>query len=208
VPWKLKVQRLFDENDLPNAAMKNKLYQKGKELLLNAGYRDIGMDHFALPTDPLFEARETGSLHRNFMGYTNVNSSVLIGLGVSSISDIGTAYSQNHKEIESYYRSIENGDFPIAKGYKMQPIDQVFKKYILEIICKGKTHFQESHSVWLSHYTMPLLEDLEEDGLITLKENSLEVTKLGFNFLRNICKAFDIKWLSSEESNVKFSKAI
>jgi len=84
----------------------------------------------------------------------------------------------------------------------------VVKKYILEIICNGKTHFQESHSIWLSHYTMPLLEDLEEDGLITLKENSLEVTKLGFNFLRNICKAFDIKWLSSEESNMKFSKAI
>ncbi|MGZ8557490.1 MAG: oxygen-independent coproporphyrinogen III oxidase, partial [Chitinophagaceae bacterium] len=95
VPWTSRVQRLFNEADLPDAEEKIKLYLKGKELLLAHGYYDIGMDHFALPHDDLYIAKQKGKLHRNFMGYTTQNSGLLIGLGVSSISDLGNTFAQN-----------------------------------------------------------------------------------------------------------------
>jgi len=208
VPWKQKVQRLFDERDLPEATLKSALYFTGKKMFLDAGYVDIGMDHFSLPTDQLFMAREEGRLHRNFMGYTDIKSAALIGLGVSAISDIGGGYAQNYKEIESYYRAIEQDELPVNKGYFMNDIDLLFKQYILNIICKGSTTFKNEYSYLLTDYTFPILKELETDQLIKLTSNSIEVTPLGFNFLRNICKAFDIKWLTSQQTNIGFSKAV
>ena len=208
VPWKQKVQRLFDENDLPDAALKTKLYTTGKHMFAEAGYTDIGMDHFSLPTDELFYARMNGTLHRNFMGYTDTNSAALIGLGVSAISDIGAAYAQNHKELESYYRGIEVNELPVVKGYFMDDTDLVFKQYILETICKGETHFRDECRYLLIDYSLPLLREMEADNLLHIIDGGIEVTKLGFHFVRNICKAFDIKWLTAENSHVGFSKAV
>ncbi|WP_225975452.1 radical SAM protein [Panacibacter ginsenosidivorans] len=107
VPWTSKAQRLFDETDLPSAEDKIGLYLTGKQLLLENGYADIGMDHFALPHDALYKARIDGSLHRNFMGYTTQHTSVLLGLGVSAISDAGTAFAQNDKTLSGYYTALE-----------------------------------------------------------------------------------------------------
>ncbi len=208
VPWKQKVQRLFDENDLPEASLKSQLYNTGKRLFAEAGYTDIGMDHFSLPSDELYRARENGSLHRNFMGYTDTNCTALIGLGVSAISDIGVAYAQNHKELESYYRCIEANELPVNKGYFMDEEDLVFKQYILQTICKGHTDFLNVYKDLLSEYSLPLLKDMAKDGLLELTDNSLTVTKLGFHFVRNICKAFDMKWLKDETGMVGFSKAV
>jgi len=208
VPWKQKVQRLFDENDLPSANLKTQLYLTGKRMFAEAGYTDIGMDHFALPNDELYKAREQGTLHRNFMGYTDVHSNMLIGLGVSAISDIGVAYAQNHKELELYYRSLEMDEFPVTKGYFMDEIDMAFKQYILQTICKGKTSFRQSHQELLNIYTLPMLKEMEKDGLLELSVTGLKVTTTGFQFVRNICKAFDIKWLSTENSPAAFSKAV
>src|SRR6478735_10261185 len=109
VPWTSKAQRLFDESDLPGAEEKILLYLKGKELLMKNGYVDIGMDHFALPSDELYLAWKSGRLHRNFMGYTTQNSGLLLGLGVSSISDTGNAFAQNQKALHDYYTSINEG---------------------------------------------------------------------------------------------------
>jgi oxygen-independent coproporphyrinogen-3 oxidase len=102
VPWTSKAQRLFDEADLPSAEEKIQLYLIGKELLMEHGYEDIGMDHFALPHDDLYKAWKNGRLHRNFMGYTTQNTGLLLGLGVSSISDAGTAFAQNEKTLHNY----------------------------------------------------------------------------------------------------------
>jgi len=117
VPWKQKAQRLFDESDLPPASLKMQLYLLGKSILTEAGYFDIGMDHFALPHDELFVEYKNGTLHRNFMGYTTTNTKMLIGLGVSAISDTGSAYAQNHKELENYYRCLQDNKLPVTKGY-------------------------------------------------------------------------------------------
>ncbi len=210
VPWTSRGQRLFDENDLPSTDTKMKLYQLGKKLFTENGYNDIGMDHFALPHDDLFIAREEGWLHRNFMGYTTQHTGMLLGLGVSSISDAGIAFAQNHKTIHDYYESINHNQLSITKGYFLTEEDVAFKRYILNVSCQGKTLFQQQHLETLREYSFPELKKLEADELIEWNEAGLQVTNLGRHFIRNICKAFDLHLLRSQikDEKPKFSKAI
>ena len=210
VPWKIKAQRLFDENDLPDPGLKTEIYLLGRKMLTDAGYFDIGMDHFALPHDELYKSLQDGSLHRNFMGYTDLHADFLLGLGVSSISDIGVAYAQNHKELENYYRSIRQGELAIHKGYFLSRTDQDFKKYILDIACKGKTGLKAIHKDLLETYTLPFLKQFKEDGLLKIRGNEITVTSQGRQFIRIICQAFDIKWMEEKESAQEkmFSKSI
>lgn len=210
VPWTSRGQRLFDEKDLPSPAEKLKLYLQGKEMLTAAGYRDIGMDHFALQGDELYKAMENGSLHRNFMGYTTQNTSLLLGLGVSSISDTGTGFCQNKKALSEYYAALDDGRLPVQRGYFLNEEDRRFRKYILDISCRGSAHFAESDLEELKRYSFPELKKLEKDGLLTWNEQGLTVTVNGRQFIRNICRAFDLHLLRSRpehEMNV-FSKAI
>lgn len=208
VPWKIKGQRLYDEKDLPAAEEKLKFYLLGRQMFLEAGYKDIGMDHFALPHDDLYIASSQGKLHRNFMGYTTANTKFLVGLGVSAISDTGTAYSQNMKELSNYYRSIKTEKLPLQRGYFLNEMDLAFRNYILDIACKGQTTFMEKHKDMLQEYVFPELKELSDDGLILLQPAGLTVTESGSMFLRNICHAFDLKWKLSKNKEVKFSKAV
>ena len=210
VPWTSKGQRLFDEKDLPSPEEKIQLYIKGKELLIDHGYSDIGMDHFALPSDTLYEAWKRGKLHRNFMGYTTQDSELLLGLGVSSISDTGTCYAQNDKTLHDYYERINKGELAIKKGHHLSKEDQTFKKYIKDIICKGETTFNDTDQILLRLYTFPKLEELARDGLIDFNEKGLRLIGEGRYFVRNVCSAFDLYLQRSQEKeqiNV-FSKAI
>ncbi|RYF90400.1 MAG: oxygen-independent coproporphyrinogen III oxidase [Chitinophagaceae bacterium] len=210
VPWTAKGQRLYDEDDLPSAEVKMQLYQLGKKLLLQHGYMDIGMDHFALPTDDLCIAKQQGKLHRNFMGYTTQHSSLLLGLGVSSISDAGTAYAQNEKTLHDYYAAVEAGILPVKRGYFLSEEDVVFKKYILDISCKGKMNFNEGSMQALRKWSFAELKSLEADGLVCWNTAGLKVSELGSHFIRNICRAFDLHLLrsSKEAIEARFSKAV
>lgn len=208
VPWTSRAQRLFDESHLPSAEEKILLYLKGKELLMEQGYADIGMDHFALPEDDLYKAWKNGKMHRNFMGYTTQNSGLLLGLGVSSISDTGDAYAQNKKTLHEYYASINEGVIPVQKGFLLSMQDQVFRKYILDISCKGFTWFREEDLPVLEAYCFPKLLDLEKDGLLTWNRNHLQITEQGHFFIRNICSAFDLYLNGQERKTAIFSKAI
>ena len=209
VPWVSKSQRLFDESHLPSAEEKILLYLKGKEMLMSNGYADIGMDHFALPSDDLYIAWKQGRLHRNFMGYTTQSSKFMLGLGVSSISDTGNAFAQNEKALHDYYSSINAGKLAVKKGYFLTPEDQSFRKYILDISCKGYTSFDEHDLPTLEAFTFPRLTELAKDGLVEWDVKGLRLTPQGHYFIRNICSAFDIKLHrdSSLKSTV-FSKAI
>jgi oxygen-independent coproporphyrinogen III oxidase len=210
VPWTSKGQRLFDENDLPRAEEKLSLYLKGKEMLMANGYYDIGMDHFSLPDDNLYLARQNGKLHRNFMGYTTQNSGFLLGLGVSSISDAGVAFAQNEKTLHDYYAAIESNRLAIAKGCTLNDEDLLFKKNILDISCRGTTTFEKDQLPLLAQYTFPELELLAKDGLIEYNLKGLTVTSQGHYFIRNICAAFDLYLQRNKPSIDKpiFSKAI
>ncbi len=210
VPWNTRGQRLFDEKDLPAPADKMKLYQLGKKLLAENGYFDVGMDHFALPTDDLYAAKLEGRLHRNFMGYTTQHTNLLIGLGVSSISDAGVAYAQNEKALHDYYAALQKDELPLMRGFFLSEEDIVFKKYILDVSCKGKTNFRKDSLPTLETFSFPVLKQLEADGLINWNLAGLTVTELGEHFIRNICKAFDLHLLRTvqEPAKPRFSQAI
>lgn len=210
VPWTSRGQRLFDEKDLPSTDIKMQLYCLGKDLLMQNGYYDIGMDHFSLPGDDLYIAWQKGKLHRNFMGYTTQGTEILLGLGVSSISDLGIAFAQNHKTIHEYYQSVDNNELPVTKGYFLSEEDVTFRKYILQVSCNGKTQFAAKDQALLEEFTYPELAALAKDELVIYDTNGLEVTPLGRHFIRNICKAFDLHLLRNIQPSEKnlFSRAI
>jgi oxygen-independent coproporphyrinogen-3 oxidase len=210
VPWTSRGQRLFDENDLPSTEIKMKLYQLGKELFAAHGYIDAGMDHFVLTTDDMYTAKQEGRLHRNFMGYTAQQTQLLIGLGVSSISDAGVAYAQNEKTIHEYYASLQRNEIPVKRGFFLNEEDVAFKKYILDISCRGKAKFRKEDLPLLNEFSFNELQKLREDKLITWNYEGVEITPLGAHFIRNICRAFDLHLLRNqrESANPRFSKAI
>ena len=208
VPWTSKAQRLFDETNLPNAEEKLDLYLKGKEILLGNGYFDIGMDHFSLPDDDLYKAYMNGRLHRNFMGYTTQNSGLLLGLGVSSISDVGYAFAQNQKTVHDYYAAINSGQLATYRGYELNEEDIAFRKYILDISCKGTTVFEKKDMELLYLYVFPELENLAADDLIVWNTEGIKLTAKGRYFIRNVCAAFDLKLYGNSDSKKMFSKAV
>jgi oxygen-independent coproporphyrinogen-3 oxidase len=211
VPWTSRGQRLFDEKDLPDATLKMQLYLLGKKKFTHAGYADIGMDHFALPGEALFEAKAEGRLHRNFMGYTTQNSGMLIGLGVSSISDAGNAYAQNHKTLQEYYEAVGHGVLPVFRGCMLTEEDVRFKKYVLDTTCKGYVKPTPADMSLVSAMNGNYLLQLIMDGLIEMKDGAVEVTLKGNHFLRNVARIFDLYLLRSERDVQKtklFSQAI
>jgi oxygen-independent coproporphyrinogen-3 oxidase len=210
VPWKSKAQRLFDESNLPPAEVKLQLYKLAKKIFAENNYADIGMDHFALPGDDLYKAWENGTLHRNFMGYTTQHTNCLLGLGVSSISDAGIAFTQNEKTVHDYYAAINSGNLAVTNGYFHDQTDVDFRRYIMDISCRGNTIFLDRNEQELKTFSFPELKKLEADGLIEWDEIGLQVTETGRNYIRNICRAFDLHLLKKEvESDVAiFSRSI
>ncbi|HVS95610.1 MAG TPA: oxygen-independent coproporphyrinogen III oxidase [Puia sp.] len=191
-------QRLIDPTQLPSPAEKIGLYRLGKDLMVQSGYAHIGMDHFALPGDELYQASLNGRLHRNFMGYTTQNSGLLLGLGMSAISDTGTAFAQNDKRLSGYCRSVAAGNLPLTKGYFLTGEDLVFRRCILDIACKGATKFDPAVAALLKEWTLPRLLELEKDGLVVVDDAGVSLTTKGRPFLRLVCKAFDLHLLREE----------
>ena len=174
-------------------------------MLREYGYIEIGMDHFSLPNDELYEAFVEGRLHRNFMGYTDKSTKMNIGLGVSAISDTWNAFAQNEKVLEDYYRRIEIGDIPVFRGHKLTKIDLQMRKYILALMCKGRLNFKKTD---LTNELINRLKEFEEDGLIIHENGQLKITKQGRPFIRNINMVFDQRQWESEPSTQLFSTSI
>jgi oxygen-independent coproporphyrinogen-3 oxidase len=208
VPWTSKSQRLFNTDDLPQGEEKLQLYMTARSLLLNNGYRDIGMDHFSHESDDLFTAWKKGTLHRNFMGYTTVRSALLLGLGVSAISDTGGHFAQNEKTLHHYYAAIKGDRLAIKKGHALSAADIRMRKYILDISCKGQTLLDPMDTPLLSNKTFPRLQQLQQDHLIEWSGNTVCVTGKGHYFIRNVCSAFDQYLDNGDERQGTFSKAI
>jgi oxygen-independent coproporphyrinogen-3 oxidase len=206
-PWLKSGQRRYTEKHLPDAELKKDLYEKGRTLLIGAGYREIGMDHFTLVTDSLYQAELDGRLHRNFMGYTEQPSKILIGLGVSAISDCWTAFSQNVKTVEEYLKMVDEGVLPVFKGHILTKTNLVIRKHILDIMCNGNTEWSAEEISPELAAGIVRLEALEDDGLVMLSDESLQVTSIGKRFLRNICMAFDIRLWDRKSSEQIFSMA-
>ncbi|TDR25890.1 oxygen-independent coproporphyrinogen III oxidase [Flavobacterium cheniae] len=210
VPWiKGNGQRGFKDEDLPKDDEKRMLYEEGKKQLAQNGYHEIGMDHFALENDSMFISFNEGKLHRNFMGYTASKTQLMIGLGVSSISDSWYSFAQNEKTIEDYYTHLAEDQLPIFRGHVLTPEDLIIRRHILNLMCQFTTSwkdetldFPELPSVLAS------LEEMQEDGLLTLQDNSITVTEKGKPFVRNICMAFDLRLIRKAPETKLFSMTI
>lgn len=210
VPWiKGNGQRGFRDIDLPTAESKRNQYETGKLMLVDAGYHDIGMDHFALQTDSLYKALVSGSLHRNFMGYTASKTKLMIGLGVSSISDSWYGFSQNVKGIEEYYHLLSEHIIPVFKGHILNSEDLIVRKHILNLMCQFKTSW-DNNDLYFDELPEVLLQlsSLQDDGLIEITQNSLQVTDVGKPFVRNVCMAFDVLLKRNKPERPLFSMTI
>lgn len=210
VPWlKGNGQRGFKDEDLPSAELKRELYETGRTLFEKNGYSEIGMDHFALPQDSLYKAMQGGTLNRNFMGYTTTQTKVLLGLGVSSISDSWTGFSQNTKNIDEYINLLKNNQLPISKGHILTDEDIKVRQQILNIMCQLSTTWQ--HDDFSDEENVMLYEKLDgfkQDGLLSFTDNSLIVNPEGKPFIRNICMAFDKRMLREQLSGQLFSQTV
>lgn len=210
VPWVKGVgQRGFNEKDLPKDDEKRELYEIGKQLFSELGYVEIGMDHFALKTDSLYKATEEKTLHRNFMGYTANKTQLMIGLGMSSISDSWYAFAQNVKTVKEYQKVVNEGELPIFRGHLLSEEDLIVRKHILNIMCNFKTMWKQSEKeiVDLQKQTI-LLKEMAQDGLVHLNEDSIEVPEHARPFVRNICMAFDMQLQRNKPDTRLFSMTI
>jgi oxygen-independent coproporphyrinogen III oxidase len=207
LPSSLKNQKLINEDELPKGDEKRKLYEKGRDLLFQAGYLEIGLDHFTLKDSYLGRAFEQKRLKRNFMGYTDKKSNCLLGLGVSSISNNNDYFIQSEKEIKDYYSSIDRNLLPIFKGHTLTVDDQIVSDIIQELMCNLTVNIQGLQSASYFKQVEAELEALEIDGLIKYENYSVDVTSLGQVYLRNIALVFD-SYLRERESSVIFSQSI
>ena len=210
VPWVKGVgQRGFNENDLPKDDKKRELYEVGKELFGVLGYVEIGMDHFALKTDNLYIATEEKTLHRNFMGYTANKTQLMVGLGMSAISDSWYGFAQNVKTVKEYQKLVNNGEIPVFKGHILNEEDLIIRNHILNIMCSFSTSWDEKeHSFNEISETINLLKEMELDNLLTIEKGCLIVKKEAKPFVRNICMAFDRRLQQNKPDTALFSMTI
>jgi oxygen-independent coproporphyrinogen-3 oxidase len=207
VPWLRPGQRGYGDGDLPSNFLKRHLYEIGRHKMRKAGYADIGMDHFARPTDDLFKASVAGVLHRNFMGYTTTPTDLLIGLGCSAISDARYAYAQNLKKLEDYLSVMKAGNLPIIKGHVQSDEDLLIRQCILQISCRGELD-GDLFSRGVDERTREVLSEMEQEGILYLLDGSIKITTAGEPFVRNICRVFDRRMDRIEFQSETFSKSI
>lgn len=209
VPWIKPGQRRFTEIDLPQAEEKRALYELARERLEDAGYREIGMDHFALESDPLWRAMREGTLHRNFMGYASVFTDPLIGLGVSALADAGNAFVQNEKDLQRYEERIAHGELPIQRGHLLDAEDRVLRGHILRLTTRLATSWERPSD--RTAYVASAVQRLAEpaaDGLVRIDAEGCRVTDEGRPFLRSICMAFDARLARRRPERELFSRAV
>jgi len=210
VPWiKGNGQRGFSEENLPTAEQKRLQYETGKEWLEKIGYIEIGMDHFAFPDDELTIAMQNKSLHRNFMGYTTTNNKIMIGLGVSSISDSWNAFAQNEKDIETYYSLLKQNEIPVYRGHMLAQEDQIIRKHILNLMCNLTTHWSEEEEHFIDfNKIIRNLKEMEDDKIVIFDNRTIQVTEKGRPFVRNVCMAFDLLLQKQQPETRLFSMTV
>ena len=204
VPWIKPAQKLFKDEDLPKGQEKRKLYEISRELLLNAGYIEIGMDHFSLPKDSLTKASEQKRLHRNFMGYTDRRTDVLLGLGVSAISEAPECFHQNEKTLPLYEKRVSEGQVPTHRGHVLSDEDRLCREQILKFMTEGEVILEEQQIKDAELY----LQEMVRDQLVAFEKNKMKITTKGKPYLRNACMALDQRLRGQLPHTQVFSKSL
>ncbi|MDD3003820.1 oxygen-independent coproporphyrinogen III oxidase [Flavobacterium sp.] len=210
VPWiKGNGQRGFKDEDVPKDDAKRQMYEEGKQKLDESGYLEIGMDHFAVPQDAMSIAFQKGNLHRNFMGYSASKTQLMIGLGVSAISDSWYGFGQNVKSFDDYYDLLQADTIPVNKGHILTEEDLIIRKHILNIMCQFQTDWSTPATYFDAiPQILEQLKEFEEDGLLKFVTNGIKVTEKGKAFVRNICMAFDMRLQRKAPDRQLFSMTV
>ncbi|OGT88281.1 MAG: oxygen-independent coproporphyrinogen III oxidase [Gammaproteobacteria bacterium RIFOXYA12_FULL_61_12] len=205
-------QRRINETELPSPQEKLDILQSSIQRLTEAGYVYIGMDHFARPDDELAIAQRDHTLYRNFQGYSTHADCDLIGLGITSISMVDNTYAQNHKTLEEYRASIEQGRLPLFRGVALTRDDEIRRDVITRLICHFELAFAEVEARWGIHFAdyfgdeLKGLADMQTDRLLELDAQSIRVLPAGRLLIRNICMTFDA--YLKQKAGSSFSKVI
>ncbi len=213
LPERFKPQRRIDAKLLPKGADKVGMLSAAIRHFREAGYEYIGMDHFALPQDPLAVAKRQGRLHRNFQGYSTHPDSDLIGLGVSAIGRIGAHYSQNAKTVDDYQDGLQRGVLPVQRGLTLSRDDLVRRAVIMALMCQGRVDIESIELAYLidfrQYFSLEIdqLEPLVEKGLVILESDGIRVTPLGWYFVRAVAMVFD-RHLQADKTAERFSRII
>jgi oxygen-independent coproporphyrinogen-3 oxidase len=213
LPERFKPQRRIATAELPTAAARIEMLSRSLDAFGDAGYDYVGMDHFALPDDPLAVAKRQGRLHRNFQGYSTQPDCDLLALGVSAVGKVGVSYSQNAKTLEEYYDHLDQGRLPVVRGISLSRDDLVRRAVIMALMCQGQLQFESMEMAWLIDFRryfsseLVALRSLAERGLVVLDDSGIEVTAQGWFFVRAIAIVFD-RYLQADKTRAKFSKII
>ncbi len=201
VPWVFKRQAILEQYGLPLATDKQQMYENAANLLCEAGYVQIGMDHFVLPTDELYLALKNGQLHRNFQGYcTRRTTGQVYAFGVTAISQLDGAYCQNTKSIEQYIELIEQGKLPSSKGYTLTAEQRIARSVIEQLMCNYQISWSQiAEELKLSidevrkalHFNLEQLQDMQADGILSLTTDTIKMTTEGHPYVRNVAAALD-----------------
>jgi len=204
VPWIKPAQRSYSDEDIPKAGEKRALYEMARRELATAGYVEIGMDHFALPADGMAQAQLHGTLHRNFQGYTETRTRVLLGLGVSAISETPTCFHQNEKAFPVYERRVQQGEIPTFRGHLLSAEDQAVREQILQFMTRFEVTLQPEQLDDAKSFLASLLDD----GLVKFQNSTLALTERGKPFLRNACMFFDYRLRRQQPGARIFSQSL
>jgi oxygen-independent coproporphyrinogen-3 oxidase len=213
LPHMFMPQRRIDEASIPTPQEKLNILEHSINKLLDAGYVFIGMDHFAKPDDELTIAQQEGKLYRNFQGYSTQADCDLIGFGVTSIGYVGGGFFQNHREMEAYAQQVENGEFPVFRGYMLSDEDHLRRQVIMRLMCDfalDYSQFETEFGIDFKEHFADGLSDLKEmskDNLVELREDGLTVLPAGRLLIRNVAMTFD-EYLQKKKEGTSFSKVI
>ena len=211
LPERFKPQRRINGADLPEPSEKLAILQLTIDMLTDAGYVYIGMDHFAKPDDELAIAQRNGSLYRNFQGYSTHADCDLVAMGTTAISAVGDSYSQNVRELEEYYRRIGKGELAVFRGFQLSEDDRLRHQVIRELICHFTLDIKAIEDQFGidfgAYFELDTLRVMADDELLTLSSDAIRVLPKGRLLIRNICMVFD-RYLSQSATTGSFSKVI
>jgi oxygen-independent coproporphyrinogen-3 oxidase len=213
LPDRFKHQGKMDATTLPSPETKSALIMLARRMLVDAGYRAIGLDHFARPGDELCNASEDGRLHRNFMGYTTIADTQVIGIGPTAISFVGNAYAQNEKRLAKYYRAIDNTGTATQTGIALSQDDTIRRWTIEQLMCNFHLSFQEFANRFDVDFDTYFSEEaaelkaLQRDALLSRSEDGIVVLPMGELLARNIAMVFDA-YLKKPKRDVQYSATV
>jgi len=215
VPWVKKAQQILEKTGLPGPEEKMEMLETSMHIINSSGYETIGMDHYALPDDPLSIARKNNKLHRNFQGYcTRETTGQVYAFGTSSISQLERAYCQNEKDLNAYISRIGNGELPIARGYRTFPSERIIRHVINEVMCNGRVDLEQVATLYnhpvddvirFTTFEPDKFAEMAEDGLLGVDDKKLTVSPAGMMVVRNIAMKLDPLL---ETSQARYSKTV